>query len=60
MNEINETEQWYLNGECNKCRRERYCTKECKAKKRRIENVIIGAIEEKTGIVSMINYLNRL
>lgn len=29
-----ETEQWLLEGDCDKCRREKYCSKECTAFKR--------------------------
>lgn len=29
MEKINETEQWLLNGECSKCRRQNYCSKPC-------------------------------
>lgn len=31
---IAETEQWLLNGYCNKCRRVGYCRKECTIKKK--------------------------
>lgn len=31
---IPETEQWLLEGDCDKCRRESYCSKECTAFKR--------------------------
>ena len=31
---ILETEQWLLEGDCDKCRRESYCSKECTAFKR--------------------------
>ena len=33
---IPETEQWKLNGDCNKCRRVMYCTKDCAKRKRRV------------------------
>ena len=33
-NQIPETEQWQLNGDCNKCRRANYCNKSCGAKKK--------------------------
>lgn len=31
---INENEQWNLSGDCNKCRRQKYCNTHCKAHKR--------------------------
>ena len=31
---IPETDQWKLNGNCDKCRRANYCNKPCGAKKR--------------------------
>ena len=34
-NNIKETEQWQLNGDCSKCRRQPFCTKNCGAKKRK-------------------------
>lgn len=34
MNNIPETDQWLLDGVCNKCRRESYCRKKCGAVKR--------------------------
>lgn len=29
MDKIEETEQWLLSGDCIKCRREKYCSKQC-------------------------------
>lgn len=34
INNIPETDQWLLDGICNKCRRESYCRKKCGAVKR--------------------------
>lgn len=34
-NSIPETDQWKLNGICEKCRREPFCSKTCSAKSRR-------------------------
>ena len=34
MNNISETDQWLLTGECNKCRKQSYCSKPCTAIKR--------------------------
>ena len=30
MNKPNENEQWLLDGDCNICRRNNYCKKDCK------------------------------
>lgn len=40
MSNIPETEQWKLNGDCDKCRRKNYCTKKCRAKQTKIERVL--------------------
>lgn len=37
---IPETEQWKLNGDCNKCRRAEFCRKECTASKRASKRVL--------------------
>ena len=34
-NQIPETDQWKLNGNCEKCRRKEYCHTKCGASKRR-------------------------
>ena len=36
----NESEQWLLNGECNKCRRQSYCSKSCTRSKRKTEAMV--------------------
>lgn len=38
-NQIPETDQWKLHGDCKKCRRASYCTKKCGAKKVRIKGL---------------------
>ena len=46
-NQIPETEQWQLNGDCDKCRRADYCHRPCGAKKRankRLRNALGNAI----------------
>lgn len=42
--DIPETEQWKLVGNCEKCRRQQFCTKECTARKKAHE-AKIRAIE---------------
>ena len=51
MNSIPETDQWLLNGECNKCRRQSYCRKYCTALKREykrgVQRAVKAALAEK-------------
>ena len=51
MNNIPETDQWLLLGECNKCRRQPYCKKKCGAIKREFrkgfQQAVAAALEEK-------------
>ena len=44
------TEQWYLDGKCQICRKERYCSKPCKRAEKRREREINAFIAEKTGM----------
>ena len=51
MNNIPETDQWLLDGVCNKCRRESYCKKKCGAVKRAwraaLKAAVAAALEER-------------
>lgn len=53
MNKINETEQWLLNGNCSKCRRNEHCSKPCTKNKRRTHSIMraatVGALDNVTG-----------
>lgn len=40
MENINQANQWELNGECTKCRRKNYCHKDCTAKRKRDQEII--------------------
>lgn len=40
-----ETEQWKLNGDCDKCRRAKYCTKVCSVHTKTTQRLMRGAIE---------------
>ena len=44
------SEQWLLDGLCNECRRQDYCTKPCKRNKVRIEREVNAYISEKMGL----------
>lgn len=49
----NKSEQWLLNGDCSKCRRENYCSKPCTLYKRKskaiMHRIVKNAINEATG-----------
>lgn len=53
MNNIQENEQWKLNGDCSKCRRQKYCSKKCTINQRRlnrdIQRLITNKMNEMTG-----------
>lgn len=34
---IKDTDQWLKDGDCTKCRKDEYCTKECKPRKQLVE-----------------------
>ena len=39
-----ESEQWLLDGDCNKCRKQKYCTVYCKKGKQRRDAILRGAV----------------
>lgn len=43
---MDKSEQWLLDGECNKCRRKEYCNKPCKACNTRRDNVVRSAVAQ--------------
>lgn len=43
----NENEQWLLNGDCSKCRREKYCHKPCTRHKRETKAMIHSLVSSK-------------
>lgn len=47
MKKIDETEQWKLSGNCSKCRRKNYCSKECARYNRRINAEIYSLVANK-------------
>lgn len=65
MEHIDETEQWLLNGDCSKCRRKNYCSKECTRYKRRTEaelhSLMANKLNEMTGGVygEVMNHLKK-
>ena len=46
MDNIPVTDQWKLGGDCSKCRRANYCSKDCTATKRRKEQIIEQAYRD--------------
>lgn len=45
-----DNERWKTDGDCSKCRRAKYCSKDCTARKRRMRAFISEAIVKATGI----------
>lgn len=43
-------DQWKSGGDCNKCRRQPYCKKQCRMNRKLVESMITQAIREMTGI----------
>lgn len=46
--EINESDQWLLDGECKKCRRDKYCSKPCKALQTSLRRLIVDGVRSGT------------
>lgn len=44
------TEQWHLNGDCEKCRKQKYCSKPCTANKVSVKGMVDRLIRETTGL----------
>lgn len=47
MEAINESEQWKLKGDCLKCRKQKYCTKQCSASKENLKKELLTTFWEK-------------
>ena len=47
MEQIQENEQWKLSGNCEKCRRNNYCSKACTRHNRRIRAELYGLVADK-------------
>lgn len=57
---INENEQWLLEANCKKCRKQNYCSKPCTRFKRRARIEIAKMIEHKTGIDQIKNAMRNI
>lgn len=55
MNKIAETEQWLLDGQCNKCRRDKYCSKMCSKAQIRQTREINDYLARRTGLGIMLS-----
>ena len=56
---VEESEQWLLNGLCEKCRKRNYCAKDCKRAATRRQREIIAFINEKTGFNNIMNIIHK-
>ena len=45
-----ENERWLTDGNCSKCRRQKYCSKPCTAQKRRKTAIMRAMLQDMTGI----------
>lgn len=41
---MNDNEQWKHDGDCTKCRRQKYCSKECGASRNATERYVSGLV----------------
>lgn len=53
MKPMENNEQWKGGGDCQKCRRAKYCKKECRAAREYKRRIISQIIRERTGIDAM-------
>ena len=47
---VNERDRWLIDGDCSKCRRDPYCSKQCKKSKEAVRAAVRKIIMEKTGL----------
>lgn len=56
MEQIEINEQWKLEGDCRKCRKNNYCKKACKAYRQDMERIAFKAIDRRMdGLFTVIN-----
>ena len=55
-----ESEQWYLDGICSKCRRQSYCSKPCKKNETRVKSEVAAFIAERTGMGAVFNMMGSM
>lgn len=44
---INKSEQWLLEGNCSICRKQKYCNKNCNARKKALEQLVKDTLTNK-------------
>lgn len=52
-------DSWLSDGNCKKCRRKKYCTKQCKLNKVYQENIILGGLINKTSFGAVKKLLDK-
>lgn len=66
MDKIQKNEQWQLQGNCDKCRRNNYCSKPCtrykKTARKQLEKIVAKKMDEMTngGMIEIINKTSKL
>ena len=60
MENINQINQWELNGDCINCRRRNYCSRDCTAKRKKDQEILNRIVGNTVVNAQMNNYFNRL
>jgi len=47
VEKVNEADQWKRGGDCEKCRRKKYCSKACTMHKKRVDAIVMEAVAKK-------------
>lgn len=47
MEKANEADQWKQGGDCEKCRRRKYCNKSCTMHKKRVDAIVMNEIAKR-------------
>ena len=58
FNDVDQSEQWLLDGYCDECRRRNYCKRSCTRKKRRVNGMIHESIGQMTGLDKLSGVMN--
>lgn len=56
---VPETEQWLLDGDCSKCRRAEYCSKQCMKNKQSVKNYVFSGLDMMLGLSMFRTIINR-
>ena len=60
MKNINQVNQWELNGDCTNCRRRHYCSRDCTAKRKKDQEILTRIVGNTITSTQMNNYFNML